>query len=131
MQRIMLFNSLIVAALLLSACAAPTPTPGVTATAVPRTAALPATPTGIRATAVPTPLPATATLMPATAVPKRPSPTATGTTVAITACPGALPVVHWVGKKVMVSMANDVPDRVRAKPSRQAELVGQLSPGRE
>jgi hypothetical protein len=129
MRTITLFNGLIVAALVLSACAAPTTAPVATATAAPSATALQPTPTRAPATATLPASPATATAMMAT--PKPPSPTATNASTPITACPGALPIAHQVGKTVMVSTATTVPNRVRAKPSRQADLLGQLNPGEQ
>ena len=137
MRTIRLFNSLVVAALLLSACAeptaTPTTTPRATATAAPSATALLATPIALPATAMPTALPATAvpSAPPATATSEQPSPTASGTALAIATCPGAPPIAHSVGKKVVVSTKNDMPNRVRAKPNRQADLLGQLNPGEQ
>jgi hypothetical protein len=140
MQRITLFNSLIVAALLLSACAAPTGTPVATATVAPLAATLPATSTDLPATAVPTALPptaaptalpatATATALPMTATPEPPSPTATATAVGSSACPGAPNSQLKTGSWSIANPELKVSLNLRARPAQAAASLGLVLAG--
>lgn len=117
----------LVLAVLLAACAAPTPTSQSPAT--PSAALTPPTAT----VAAPRPTPTTPTLT------RPPSATARATVARPTstqpaptrpsACPGAPPLTLRVGQTVMVSLDPPVPSRVRTAPGRASALAGEVGPG--